>query len=136
MKSSVSDGMYPSIVLGTKIVPYIEYTPTRLKKRYIDDLTVVRTNTKIGYASDDELKCSTKYYYTEALDMVYFHDDLFKGSGENGAKQIGDEWELNFSIELNIPFGEISVGYIIMRIKYVGDRYIGYIELHKTNSVE
>ena len=80
--------------------------------------------------------------------MVYFRDDLFKGSGENGAKQIGDEWEINFSmgngfsissetyIELNIAFPELRSGYIVMRIKYAGNRYVGYIELHETSSVE
>lgn len=109
---------------------------------------VTRAGTKIGYTSEDELLCNTKYYYTEALDMVYFRDDLFKGSGENGAKQIGDEWEINFSmgngfsissetyIELNIAFPELRSGYIVMRIKYAGNRYVGYIELHETSSVE
>ena len=110
---------------------------------------VTRTSTKIGYASGDELLCNTKYYCTEALDMVYFHDDLFKGSGENGAKQIGDEWEINFyrnhnsfSISsdaymmLNMPFNEFTHTFYSIRIKYAGTHYLGFIEQYSSNNAE
>lgn len=65
---------------------------------------VTRNSTSIT-GGEELLLCNTKYHYTEPIETIYFHYDMFKGSGENGAFQLGDEWDITFRRAENFSFG-------------------------------
>ena len=115
---------------------------------------VTRTGTSI--TGEELLLCNTKYHYTEPINTMYLHYDMFKGSGENGAFQLGDEWDITFKIVEDFSFGyEIwfdlddtipSFGsaypWYILHLKYVEDgenyqrRFIASFQKYGTSPVE